>query len=446
MLRQYQKDCLAAFQKQSLEGGKDLYIMPTGAGKSHVIAAIAEQLKDKDILIIVPRRELVRQNKEKINNQNIRCMTINLAYRRNERADILIIDECHLIPRWDGMYQSLIATAKKVIGFTATPFRLDTGHLVPNIFDDVVYDLERDGLVSAGYLTQRQFIPIPPDHIINVRNNSFKSLKKLSDDMCPHTAKCLDHFKNNRVKDYGTLIFGCDLTHCAEIQKCLDDNSPILSSKTSKRERLEIIDKFTKGEISTLINCEILTTGFDYPALNNIVILRPTDSYSLYEQILGRGDRVHESKSKSYIFDYTINSFNFDTVVKKSNPIKHCIFCYELTDYRGSKCEHCNSTLVKGEAPAKECKTCKFLNHVRAVYCKDCGEFIRKNVYMFEFNSLSRDGSYIVFKKHEKHVRLPTTDAAAARKAIKIVKKMGGSTIFYKIDHSTQKPKIIEVR
>ena len=452
MLRDYQTDCFNAFKNQSIESGKDLYVLPTGSGKSHIIAAICEELKDEDILVLTPRRELVIQNKEKINNSDIKCMTINLAYRRNITAKIVIIDEAHLVSQWGAMYSQIINCADKVIGFTATPYRLDTGNLIPTIFDSIIYETDRQTLVNKKYLTPRNHMSIPVKDIINVKNDDFNSLVKLSKQMCPHTYNSLEHFKNNCILDDRTLIFGCDLTHCNLIKSSwktlTGEDAPVLSSKVNKKIRNECIDRFKRGEIKTLINCEILTTGFDYPALNNIVILRPTDSYSLYEQILGRGDRIAEGKKESYIFDYTINKFNFEGMSKgQKQPIRHCMYCLEETDYRAKRCAHCDKVLIKGDSPTKKCDNCKSANYARASYCTECGNFIRRNVKMFECDKMKRRAEGILCTGGNKSLYLPMKTRRGAQEATDLMCKTYTFPIiiFYKLSFKLGKPQLVKV-
>jgi DNA repair protein RadD len=389
-LRYYQKDCL----ERCIENVGGLCILPTGAGKSHIIAALCHHFCDKRVLVVTPRLELVKQNREKIGNDNIICVTINTAHSRNMSADILIIDECHLVRMFDGMYRNLIDRCEMVYGFTATPYRLDSGHLSPYIFPNVIYEIDRSELIDKGYLTPRRTAKIPHELLLNVNNSSFSSAAKLSADVCPKTSSCIEFFKN-KTKG-ATLIFGCDIRHCEIIKSCCGESSAVVHGKLSKTEREKMVTDFKKGNIKYLINCNILTTGFDYPDLRNIVILRPTDSYSLYEQICGRGDRVFEGKKYNSIWDFTISSFQFGNG-KPSKPKDHnrfCIFCMEITDYRLKKCSHCNKTLIKGDVPKKECELCGAKNFNCATYCNECGTFIKANVKWLRFRKFHFNKKY----------------------------------------------------
>ena len=382
MLRSYQQDCLVACLG-AYQGG--LCVLPTGSGKSHIIAELCHALEGEDVLVLTPRVELMRQNKEKIKN-NTPCVTVNTAYARGMTADILIIDECHLIKPFEGMYQDLIKRSQATIyGFTATPIRMDGGKLIGLTFTQLIYEIGRSTLVEAGYLSPRRYIKVPDKLLINVRNESLKSIPKLSQDVCGQSKACLDHYLSVRQDDQA-LIFVCDIQHGEEVKKILP-KSQLIHSGLSYNDRSNMIYAFKYRHIPFLINCEILTTGFDYPDLREIVILRPTDSYTLYEQICGRGDRVYEGKASNNIYDYTLNYYYFKKS-KKTDYGKYCIYCLKITDYRLPHCQFCHKTLIKGEAPTRKCPTCHTNNYAKATYCITCGDFIKKNVDRIKFNKI----------------------------------------------------------
>ncbi len=439
-LRPYQQQALEACIQSEIGG---CVIAPTGSGKSHIIAELCHHYTGKNVLVITPRRELMKQNAQKIHS-DAKCMTVNKAYRDLIEADILIIDECHLVRQFDGMYQTLMQLAKKVYGFTATPFRLDCGHLIPHVFKKCLYKIDREELVKTPFLTKRKPMPIPHDHLINVRNNAFNSVKQLSKDSCPQTKRCITHFLSHVPKEKQALIFVCDIQHAQITQQYLP-NSKIIHGKLPKSERDKIIKGFKSNNLQYLINCEILTTGFDYPALEHIVILRPTDSYTLHEQILGRGDRLCDGKEYNHIWDYTINSFCFES--KKNKPTnfkRHCIFCLELTDYRLKNCTHCGKGLVKGEAPTKECKQCGYNNFTCATYCKECGGFVKDNVRW-----IKTIGAHVRFNKkgymYIDKIKFKT-NLRSYNNLISHLKNNIYYIFYYKWDNYNKSNKLLEIR
>jgi len=362
-LRPYQQDCLDACKEQT-----GLCVLPTGSGKSHIIGALSLTLDD--VLIICPRRELVAQNKLK--TDRLVC-TVNLAYKRKLTAKHIIVDEAHLISdNSQGMYQQVLKGAIKVWGFSASPYRLDIGHLVPTIFDKIIYEIEADKLVSENYLVPTEYVTIPPELLLNVTN--LNSMAKVSEEVRPGTQAAIEHFLINKMPGSSSLIFCCDLKHCEIVQKYVD--YPIVSGKTPKKERDYLIDLLRSGKIEGIINCELLHTGFDYPALNNVVILRPTESYTLYTQMCGRVTRLQEDKSHGHVFDYTFSYFNFKP--NKTDHIVICLNCGQDTDNRLNRCHECDANIIRTERPTKPkiCINCKSENSLRAKFCNDCGTYL----------------------------------------------------------------------
>jgi superfamily II DNA or RNA helicase len=405
-LRKYQRECLNACIGCVREGGAatNVCILPQGSGKSHIIGSLANEIDD--VLVVTPRVELASQIKKKTGKPCV-C-TINLAYVRGYcDYSLLIIDECHLLGRSsDGMYKTLMSRSPKcvVIGFTATPFRGDEGHLVPGIFSEILYEIGRKELIEAKYLIARKFIKIDHELLINLRSLNNVSIRKISKATMPQTEACVNDFLSKKGESDKSIIFGCDIAHCKKIKKLIV-GSELIHSKISRAVNAETLKKFRSGETKTLINCEMLTMGFDCPDIDNVVLLRPTDSYSLYEQMIGRGDRPFEGKTVNTIYDYTLNSFNFShkkikDVRKEDNFYQYCVYCNTLTDYRLKCCEQCGKGLVRSESIKKKCIFCKEYNSSLARYCKFCGNFIKGKIevltpYMFSCMVLN-NGKYAV--------------------------------------------------
>lgn len=398
ILRDYQ---LEAVEKCINNNDNGLVISPTGSGKSLIIKKIAAHYKKSYVLIITPRRELVEQFKKHTLPYNVECHTINTAYYRKLSGDLLLIDEAHLVREFDGMCRSVMNRFTRYIGFTATPFRRMSGYLVPEIFPKLFFEIDRDYLIENGYLTQRKLESIDHDCMINVKNQSLDNMYKLSQETCVYTENTMTHFLEHNPDKEQAIIFTCDNTHSESVEQFLKmkgEQCAIISAKTPKIERRGLIEQFKQGHITYLINCNILTAGFDYPALKRVVILRPTTSYSLYEQMCGRGDRLYDGKECNSIWDYTINQFHFGRLTSKKSD-KFCFSCGEQTDHRLKKCTHCDKTLIKGECPQKKCFNCEEMNHNAAVYCKYCRAFLKATVGCFKFTHYK---VRIGFKKNRK--------------------------------------------
>jgi DNA repair protein RadD len=363
MLRDYQMQALDACIK-SENGG--LVIAPTGAGKSHIIAALCQHFKDKKVLVLTPRIELVKQNSAKIES-DAKCLTVNKAHIEEESGDILIIDECHSVKNLGGMYQKLMKNFKVVYGFTATPYRTDIGPITPKVFSKLIYTIDRAVLVEKGYLSRRNYVRIPPKLHVNVEDDA--KLDQVSLKFCPYTSAIVEDVKK-RIKG-SAIVYVCDLGH-ADVASRHFPNSKIISGKTPPKLREQTIEEFKKGGFQFLINCELLTTGFDWPPLSNIIILRPTSSLALYEQIIGRGDRVAEDKDCNNIWDYTINTYYFNEAQNSRNGGKRLNV--------GKTCPKCFKQLP-----------------VRATYCHICGMFMKAKI-----KTLNIEGAEIVQEKETK--------------------------------------------
>ncbi len=433
-LRPYQQEALNTCLNAS-KGG--LIIVPTGGGKSHIIAELCHALAHKSVLVLTPRIELMKQNREKIKSDTP-CVTVNTAYYRKMKADIVIVDEAHLIRPHDGMYQEIISNATVIFGFTATPFRTYGGKLVGLTFKKLLFEVSRDELVSQGFLSPRTYVKAPHELLINVKTSAYTSLTQMSDEVCPQSKRCLDHYLENK-KSEQALVFVCDITHAYKVHEMLP-GSNLIHSKLSTQERTQIVHDFKSGKLAYLINCEILTTGFDYPALSEIVILRPTSSYSLFEQICGRGDRIYPGKIENRIYDYTINHYYF-VKANKTDFFRYCIECYKATDYRLPRCQHCNARIIRGDAPIKKCIHCRSMNHPKATYCTDCGGFIKENIDYIQFNKISikvESAKRCRIRLGESALTFPTTlekvSRLADRLSIKVTKRYKKNNIVHLLD------------
>jgi DNA repair protein RadD len=452
-LRYYQKECLEKCLASEKNG---VCILPTGSGKTIVLLELAYRYAKP--LIVTSRRKIRDQNREKA-SKKVEVHTIQWAARHAEEFDILIIDEAHLVRPLEGQYQKLMACAKRVVGFTATPFRLDTGHLVPEVFPNVIYEIDREALVGAGYLRRRNFIDIPLRFVINVRfHRKYESEEG--------TEKCLEHFLKN--SSGRALVFGCDIGHCEKIEQHLGSESLVVTSRTAQQQREVALARFRSNDVKYLINCELYTIGYDDPSVLNLCILRPTDSHTLYEQMVGRGDRPHPKGIQilNNIYDYTVNRFNFSETASRNRKEKmsHCIFCMKLTDYRRMKCEHCGEKLIRGEAPTKICDACHAYNHPRAAHCKECGAFILKVYKVVEgdelfFRTFKKSDS-VMFKLSHATFRLSLknfntlisnacksdTDWVILKEEVTCLKNIKPLNIVYKRDPNLKCNKIIQVR
>ncbi len=325
-----------------------LEILPTGSGKSFVIAKILEPLEGKTI-VLQPSKEILEQNYEKFcyygkasiysasagekRIDKVTFCTIGSIINKKhlfKGLKNIIIDECHLVNSDAGMYQEFIKAFPnaKVLGLTATPYRLETTatgpqltfltRSSPSIFEKVLYYIQNDVLFNAGFLAELEyynFDVIDRSKLqVNASGTDFTqtSLRRYykSIDMPSRIVKTALTILNKRKN---LLIFCSLIEEAISVQKKIP-GSAVLTGETKKLEREKILSQFKNGQIKCLINVGVLTTGFDYPALEAVLMARSTMSLSLYYQIVGRVMRIFTypdgTKKKGWFVDMGGN-YNF---------------------------------------------------------------------------------------------------------------------------------------
>ena len=342
-LRPYQKQAsdaaVAAFTSKQESNG--LLILPTGAGKSLVIADIAHRLEGP-LLILQPSKEILEQNFAKLQSYGIWDSSIysaSVGYKEINRITFatigsvmnhmddfahfknVMIDECHYVNSKGGMYEEFIhAVPRKVIGLTATPYRLGRGaegmsmlkfltRTKPRIFSRVLYCCQISELLAKGYLAQLSYYDLTAINLEMVKSNSTgadydeKSLKEeyersgFYDKLTTTTLRVLK--PKSGIPRKGVLVF-TRFTEEADnlVEKLMVKGirAAIVTGETPKRERENMLEDFKSGKIQVIANVGVLTTGFDYPELDTIILGRPTKSLALYYQMVGRAIRPHQGK------------------------------------------------------------------------------------------------------------------------------------------------------
>lgn len=391
-------------------------VLPTGAGKSIVIAKIvtdAVTLWQGRCLILAHVKELLEQNAAKIaalcpeidigifsaglNSRNTRerviVAGIQSVYDKAAQLgsfDLVLIDEAHLIPPdGDGMYRSFLDDMKKInpnirlIGLTATPYRLKGGLICrkENLLNEVCCEIGVRELIVAGYLSKLRSkngkYKADLDNL-HIRGGEFvaEDVEKAMDNERLVTASCREiaELCKDRKK---VLIFASSIDHCRHIAETIREQTHeecgIVTGHTPKLERAEILDRFrgitqknlfgeAKPELKYLVNVGVLTTGFDAPAIDCVAILRPTNSAGLYYQMVGRGFRLSPDTGKTdcLILDYGGN-------IMRHGPVD----MIRITENPGRK--------GNGGAPVRECPQCQSVFPAGRTACPDCGyEFPRE--------------------------------------------------------------------
>lgn len=331
----------------------------TGAGKSHIIAAVAETIHEisrgKHVLCLAPSAELVKQNAEKFVATGSKCSifsatagekslrhpvvfgtpgTVKNAIKRfGSEFAAVVIDEAHGITP---TVQSIISKmreanpALRVIGLSATPYRMGTGYIFgfwPDgkpvmetqtkdpYFEACVYRIQAYTLIEQGFLTRPTIGKPGVDgyETLDMKLNARGQFDSVAIDRVYHgqgrkTAAIMADVVIQAAFLRGVMIFAATVKHAKECMESLPTElSAMVTGDTDKKERERIIRDFKAGRIKYLVNVSVLTTGFDAAHVELIAILRATESVGLLQQIIGRGLRIEEYKDTCIVLDYAEN-------------------------------------------------------------------------------------------------------------------------------------------
>ena len=391
-LRQYQNDCGVALMNDIENTGNPILQLPTGSGKSLIIADIARRCKEKwggiKILVLTHRAKLVEQDADKFRklgiNPSIYCAelkrkeigqftlgTILSVYRHPElfkSFHLVIVDECQYIASEnEGSYRKFLAQLPnaKMIGLSATPFRLKGGACYgpDRLFNRVAYKIGFADLVNQGYLT-------PPVNYDANADDKFDDMHITAgdfnkDDMNRHFNRiveksCADLVKRMANRHY-VLVFACSIVHANAIVKCLTDmgeKAKVYHSELSLDEDKLVINQFENRQFKYLVSIDKLGVGFDAPFVDGLGLMRPTMSRALAIQQLGRGSRLYEGKENFLVADYAGN-------IRRHNLLD--------PDAYDVPWENISKAKKKGDdAPSKVCPNCQAICATRTTTCK-CG-------------------------------------------------------------------------
>lgn len=357
-LREYQQQASdrAVNFFNSKTNKNSIIVLPTGSGKSLVIADIANRLEGHT-LVFQPSKEILEQNFNKLcsygvvdcsvysaslNSKNISRITFATIGSVRNNPELfshfknIIVDECHLVNPKEGMYSAFFEVLKcKILGLTATPYRLSSssfGSMLkfitrtrPRVFSDLIYHVQISTLLDMGFLSKMNYYSMKPIdwNEANLFTNSTgadytdKSIiaeyKRI--DFYSYLIEIVNRLMNPKHggKRKGILVFTRFLEEAERLTKHIE-GCQIVSGDTSKKEREQILSDFKAGIIPVVANVGVLTTGFDYPELDTIVMARPTMSLALWYQIVGRAIRPHQNKEAGWIVDLCGNIDRFGKV------------------------------------------------------------------------------------------------------------------------------------
>ncbi|ABE55371.1 type III restriction enzyme, res subunit [Shewanella denitrificans OS217] len=401
-LRNYQQDAVDATINH-FKRSKDsaVLVLPTGAGKSIVIAELARIAKG-NVLVLTHVKELVEQNAQKVGlltesasiysaglkQKKAQGKTVVASIQSAARAverfsqgfSLVIIDECHRVStEKTSQYQQLLSQLikqnpkLKLLGLTATPYRLGSGYVYRHhyhgkvgntdnpVFENCIFDLPMRPLIKQGYLTEPKiFDGLSAQYDFNALSPSDTGEYPQAevDALLKHqgraTKAIIKQVKQVAELRRGVLIFAATVRHAQEIMTYLDDSAALITATTPHLERDDIISRFKTESLRYIVNVAVLTTGFDAPHVDLIAILRPTASISLFQQMIGRGLRLAPNKTDCLVIDYAANGYDLyypEVGQAKPNsravPVQvHCPVCsfantfWGLVDNDGDLVEH----------------------------------------------------------------------------------------------------------
>nr|WP_320135588.1 DEAD/DEAH box helicase [uncultured Amphritea sp.] len=451
-LRDYQRDAVEATLTHFRQSDAPaVIVLPTGAGKSLVIAELA-RLARRKILVLAHVKELVEQNhnkylsyglqgglysaglKKKQSNHQVTFASVQSVVRNLQdfatEHSLVIIDECHRISEDENsQYQQIFTQLRtfnpqlKLLGLTATPYRMGMGWIYryhyrgfcrssePRPFEHCIYELPLQYMIKRGFLTPPRMVdaPIAQYDFSALNANRFGGYAEteVNQLLVSHprvTQAICEQIEVLAAERQGVMVFAATVKHAHEICGYLPDQATaLITGATANSERDELIERFKQKKIKYLVNVAVLTTGFDAPHVDFIAILRPTQSVSLFQQIVGRGLRLAEGKEDCLVMDYAGNGFNlFAPEVGQPKPdsssVPVQVFCpacefanifWGKTDDEGHVIEHfgrrCQGTLAGKNGVMtqcdyrfrfKECPQCNAENDIAARNCHQCGHAI----------------------------------------------------------------------
>lgn len=322
----------------------------SGRWFSHIFNS-KETRPEKRYFVEIKRLESVQIHKQANTGELTNgCWVYNLEVEDNNNyfANGVLVHNCHLVNpnNLTGMFTSFLQDMgnPKCVGLTATPYRMATGYnnlgqnwdgstnyesyatiklinrmrgKAPKIFwDRILYNINVSDLIEQGYLCGLEYIDLSAvtheELPLNMAKTDFDmgGFERVIASRSDKITNAIEYAEKNCKS---VLVF-CSSVAQAERLSQSTKGSAVISSKTAKKEREKIIKGFKEGKIKTVFNMGVLTTGFDHPALDGIVLIRPTRSIALYYQMLGRGVRISQGKKSCKVIDLTSTVKNMGRV------------------------------------------------------------------------------------------------------------------------------------
>lgn len=394
-LRRYQEQAIEDLRSAMRQGAKaPLLCLPTGGGKTVILATIAAQAaaKGRHVLILVHRRELIYQTASKLqwagldhgiiaaghpaSNHPVQVASVQTLVRRLSRMawqpSLVIIDEAHhaaagswrqILEHWPDAYR---------LGVTATPCRLD-GRGLSEAFDHLVMGPSVADLVFWGFLSAaRIYAPPVVADLSGIRRRAgdyANDQAAAAMDRPTVTGDAIAHYQR-LAGGQQAIAFCCNVAHAVSVCdafKTAGISAALLLGNTQDRDA--VVAQYAASVIRVLVTVDVVSEGFDVPAASCAILLRPTQSLGLYLQQVGRVLRPAPGKPHALVLDHVGNVTRHgfpddprewslaDGVVKRSNTaapsVRTCPECYAAFKPQpqcpvcGAQCAPIRSTKIR---------------------------------------------------------------------------------------------------
>ena len=382
--RPYQAEAIDLIHRMLDANQRGVYQLPTGGGKTHIGIGIAlywlQRSDSHRVVWLTHRKELELQSYQRLVEAGIsddQLLVISPIKLRNmvrkgnyvpTSYDLLVVDECH-----HGVATTWIDTIKqwpgKVLGLTATPWRLSKKQGLNEAFEALVPGPQAQELVQKWYLAPMDVYAPIEDMMIHGAGtsaggdyNAKQTLQGMEGEnrtvLVEMGIEWLERHWERIGRECRTIIYCIGVQHAHAVARFAEEcghKSAVLLGETPKEERDGMLARFAAGEFNILANAEVATEGFDIPSVEIVLILRPTKSLALYLQMAGRATRPQKEK-RAIILDAAGNcrrlGLPYDPRQWSLSP-------------RG---EH-----AQGMMPTRACPECKCENSIAARHCYACG-------------------------------------------------------------------------
>ena len=431
-LRDYQKESVDSVSAALARGRRVALVAPTASGKSVICAEIVrrflEKRKVERVLVLCHQGHLLIQNEAKIHeivpNSLLKTGVYCASEKRKEtnkqiilasrdslgrspeacgKFSLVIVDECHLIDVNAGTDKSKTHYSRIfkhlgdvfIVGLTGTPWRLSGGLVYGDgkFFQELGYEIKMAYLIEKGYLSpytlpkgKKRLIDTTGMRVTATGDFSTKDLEAVSmpEDVIE---SCLNEWQKYAADRKTSIFFCCSVAHAKLVEKLLhkrlkSDKICYVDGSLTGEKRKEILSRITAGEIKAIVNIGVLTTGFDAPVIDCVVMLRGTASVALFVQCIGRGLRTHPGKEDCLILDLAGNFERFgsveDPIVEEKPPTakpRERVEEGEVAQPGMKLCSVCGNEV---KSTKRECPSCGYMafNHEDEPFTLEGKEYV----------------------------------------------------------------------